>query len=429
MKAENYLLTDGVTFTAVEDTRFKTARLTLGIYLPLQERTAAVYAILPELLTHATAKAPDMIAMHRRQSALYGASLSAGVQRLGEQQVLTLSISCIEDRFALKGEAITAACAEFLCEILLKPHLSADGLFDAQDVAQEKRCLAERLAAQLNDKRLYARLGAERLLANGEPYGISVLGTEQSVEALTRESITDAYYEMLRSAQMRWVYIGSENHETVRQTVKAAVENLAERCPVNTITKTDFETVASPHTETMAMHVAQAKVSMGFRLQAVEPDARKVMAARLFSTLFGASPSSFLFRNVREKMSLCYYCSAAYERVKGVLMVDSGVNAADMPRAQEAILQQLHMIQQGDFTAEDLESARRYLKNALQESENSQGAFSAWVLGQGADAPIVTPAQAVTLLQTITAEEVAAVAQTVELHSVYAVVPQEESDV
>ena len=73
MTVQQEQLAEGVGFLPIKDTRFKTARLSVGMFLPLREETAAANAILPELMTHATEQEPNIIAVHRTLSRLYGA--------------------------------------------------------------------------------------------------------------------------------------------------------------------------------------------------------------------------------------------------------------------------------------------------------------------------------------------------------------------
>ena len=61
---------------------------------------------------------------------------------------------------------------------------------------------------------------------------------------------------------------------------------------------------------------------------------------KIMTALFGGTPHSKLFLNVREKMSLCYYCAAALIKPKGFIMVDSGIepqNAQKFPENGSAM--------------------------------------------------------------------------------------------
>lgn len=422
MKNEN--IAQGVRCLCLQDNRFKTMRLSVGMFLPLRQETAAANAILPELLTRATAAAPTMAAMHRRLQRLYGALVSSGVQRLGEHQVLTISITCLENRFALGGEDMVAQLAALFYEMLFTPHLSADGLFDETDFKQEKRCLQERISASLNDKRAYAREKAEALMADGESYGVSPYGTADAAAALTRESVTAAWKTMLKTAVFQCIYIGADDGKAMTARLRDAFAGQPRLADAG-VTKTDFTPLSTPREQATHMAVNQAKLCMCFRLCAHEPDAKAVATGRLLATLFGGAPCSLLFRNVREKMSLCYYCSAGFERVKGVLTVNSGVDADNLQAAKAEILRQLRCIQNGDFSETDLENAKRYLVHQLKEHDNLQGGTSSWYMGQSLSPAMLKTDAAAQLVMQVKKADIIALANTVNLQSVFAVMPNE----
>lgn len=105
---------------------------------------------------------------------------------------------------------------------------------------------------------------------------------------------------------------------------------------------------------------------------------------RLFNALWGGTPHSLLFRHVRERLSLCYYCAASYDRLKGVVLVDSGVQADKAEEARREILRQLEAVRQGNFTDEDLEAARRSLTNQIDSVGDLQSTLDNWYMGQAA---------------------------------------------
>ena len=71
------------------------------------------------------------------------------------------------------------------------------------------------------------------------------------------------------------------------------------------------------------MDVTQGKLVMALRGQ-TGLDMRGKLAARVMSALLGGTAFSLLFKNVRERMSLCYYCLSRYDRGTGTLLLDSG---------------------------------------------------------------------------------------------------------
>ena len=82
------------------------------------------------------------------------------------------------------------------------------------------------------------------------------------------------------------------------------------------------------------MNVSQSKLVMGFRSGIAYPD-KEVAAALLMCAVLGGTAHSKLFCNVREKQSLCYYCSSYYEKVKGLVIIDSGVEGQNIEKLEK----------------------------------------------------------------------------------------------
>ena len=166
------------------------------------------------------------------------------------------------------------------------------------------------------------------------------------------------------------------------------------------------------------MDVAQTKLVMGFRTGIAVPGG-DVTAMRLMSALFGGTPHSKLFLNVREKLSLCYYCSSSYDRHKGIVMVQSGVEQKNIEKAREEILRQLQAVQEGDFSAEDLDAAKMSVANSFRTMSDYLGGLEAWYLSQAFEKTVLTPEQSAEAVGGVTKEQVVKAAQTVSLDTVY----------
>ena len=92
-------IANGVYFNAVVDTRFKTGRISVTMFVPLLEDVASANALLPQVLTRSCEKYPDFISLNSRLNALYGASVAAFCRKMGETQALTISAAGLDDRF------------------------------------------------------------------------------------------------------------------------------------------------------------------------------------------------------------------------------------------------------------------------------------------------------------------------------------------
>lgn len=416
MQIINEVLADGIRCLSLPESRFKTNRLSVAMLLPLNRQTASAGALLPYLLRRSCAAYPDYRALQNRLNELYGASITAEVARVGEAQALVLTAVSIDDRFALAGESVAEDCADLLRQMLFEPVLE-NGIFRSSDVETEKRCLIERMHAEINDKRWYARRRCEEILCENEAYAVDRYGSPESAAALTPGEITAAWRRVLAGARVQLILQGGAAAMHAAGPLREAMAGVPGRKPLDCPTDT---MAANPRVRdvTERMRVNGSKLVMGFRTGTAEPDG-DVAAARLMNALFGGTPHSLLFRHVREKLSLCYYCSSAYDRLKGVLLVESGVDERNAGRAREEILRQLDAVKKGDFSQEDLESARISARQSFEAVEDSQSAQAAWYLGQCLLPGVSTPEEASKALADVTKERVVAAAERLRLESIY----------
>jgi predicted Zn-dependent peptidase len=82
------------------------------------------------------------------------------------------------------------------------------------------------------------------------------------------------------------------------------------------------------------------------------------LARRLFVSMFGGGPHSRLFREVREARSLAYSASASLDRHKGLVLVRVGLDAAKAAEVVAECERQRADVAAGNFTDEELETAR-----------------------------------------------------------------------
>ena len=130
------------------------------------------------------------------------------------------------------------------------------------------------------------------------------------------------------------------------------------------------EDVTEEKIVTEEMQVTQSKLAMGFRL-GIDPIGEEFYALTVFNCLFGGSPFSKLFTNVREKMSLAYYVYSSIDRMKSIMQISSGIEAGNYEKALEGIFGQLEEIKKGNFTDEDLEASKRYIATSYNASKDS----------------------------------------------------------
>lgn len=412
---------DGVYFSSVTDLKFKHNRITVNLVVPLDKGTVTRNAVVPFLLRKGCRSCPDFTKLNRRLCELYGASLSCDVSKFGAYQVLELSIYSIDDRFALDGGHVTADCASLLTEILLEPKLT-EGLFDVSDVDLEKQQIIDAIESLLNEKRAYALSRCRAIMCSGEATAIEKYGDIGEARALTPTDATAAYKALLERARIEIVFVGCGNPQTAKDIFVKAFTGSSfagvHRNPFAISTTPTHKPTSEVKDITEQMDVAQGKLVLGFATGG-ESALKEKMAMRLMTALYGGTPNSRLFVYVREKLSLCYYCAARYDRLTGLVFVDSGVEFANRQKAQDEILHQLELVRAGEFSQEEVTAARLLMKTSLTAVTDSLGAIEDWYMSQIMNGTDYAPAQESEMLDQVTTEEIIEAAGRVSLDTIY----------
>ena len=419
---ERRQLAPGVFLTTLEAEKFNRCRITIHLRYPALRKSATDAAVLPLVLERGYAQCPDMTALSRRLARLYGADLGVDVGSAGVDRILSADICGIKDRFALGGENLTAAYADIVLGILFDPYL-VDGLFDPEAVRIEKETLARRLQAEYNNKRLYCVRQARRRFYGDSPAGIELGGYLKDLPAVTPATLKAEYDRILSVASIDVMVQGAD----AGRVAEMLLDKLArvKRAPVRFASPLAMPITQPRHFREEIPGLTQAKLCMLFTTGTPE-DLPSITVLRMAMSLFGGSATSRLFRNVREKQSLCYYCGASALRATGVMMVDSGVEPGREDQAEAAILKELEALCTGPITTEELDDCRRSLLSTLDALGDSLGGLESWYYGQILrDEALAPPEYGKVLFNAVTVEEVRAVLQSYHYSACYAVTAKE----
>ena len=408
----------GVHLTAVHTEKFKSCVLGASFLAPLDRTTAACNALVPSVLRRGTQEHPDMESLSAALDELYGGSIEPVVRTRGETQCVGFLGSFLDDAYTLDGSAILEKAAGLLGELLLRP-CTEQGVFRRDYTDSERQNLIDRIRAQVNDKRSYALLRLKREMCAGEPFGVDRLGDESSARAITPESLWARYQDLLRTAPMELYYCGSAKPERVADALRAALSQLPTdgvRTPLPR--PAAKEAPAQPREGVESLDVTQGKLTMGLRTGSTVWS-EDYPALLLASAIFGGTTTSRLFLHVREKLSLCYYASSQLEKLKGVMLVSSGVEFDKVGEARAEILSQLEACRKGAFEDWELEGARRSVVSALHSAMDAQARLEDFWLGQAVAGLTEDPEALARRVEEVTREQVVAAFSSLQLDTIY----------
>lgn len=409
-------IADGISLISVDAKHFKTTEIAINLAVPLGKETASVNALVINMLSRKNKEYPSMAVLNKKLAYLYGAELSANINKFGDCQVLSIGASCVDDRFSLDGESISFECIKLLASLILNPKLDENGNFYQEDIDAEKRLLIEQIEAENNEKRTYVLRQAERLMFENEIYSTNKFGDIENIKNITAKQCIEAYHKIVETAKISIVVVGSTDTD---KTVSYISEEFAKiDRKYTSLNETEFVPCAEKVKEKMErIDVNQGKLVLGFRVN-LKPEDKLTPAMRLFCDIFGGGPYSKLFTNVREKMSLCYYCAAGYTKLKSCIMIQCGCNEENMDKAVGEILNQLEAIKSGDFE-EEFNSSKISVKDMFLTFNDAPSLLEGWYSNQITQSTLKTPEETVSEIEAVTKEQIIQCAKLLSLDTVY----------
>ena len=249
-------------------------------------------------------------------------------------------------------------------------------------------------------------------------------GKYEDMERVTGKELFTAWNRLLRSAYIRVNVVGESLPEGLMEAVGAAFSAIA-RENITSFDGFKTPTLCSDIEVTERMDIAQGKLVMAFSAGEVGPE-KDTGAKMVMADIFGGGPYSRLFANVRERLSLCYYCACRMIKNKGYMLVDSGVESTNVEKAQKEILNQLDIMKKGEFTDEEFASSIRSICDGIGSASDSAATLDYWYASRVFDDSVPEPNELLAVVKNVTREDVVAAAQSVELCVVYKLLPQEK---
>ena len=415
-------IADGVEGLFIKNTRFNTTLISLNFYMPLENETVSKNAMLTYILSTCSGRFGGFKEMNRHLNMLYGADVAVSAMPVGNTQLIRFVITAINDKYTLGGEKNVSAAADYLLSLLFEPRLE-NGVFFRDDLLRERRKMLEDLEAELNEKRNFARKRLKEEMFENDPFGLNKLGTSQAISEITEAGLKKALDDMLKSAFLSVHAVGETLPEGLFEKIGEKFgaikrENIT-NCKILPAPKMR-DTVKEV---TDRMDVVQGKLVMGFT-SSVYGDDNVSLPLMVAVDIFGGGPYSRLFSVVREKMSLCYYCSASSVRSRGFVMVDSGLEADNAEKAKNEILNQLEIVKNGEFSDFEFNSSIKSICGSLKSYNDSLSSVDLWYALKIYNENLTAPEEMCEAVRKITREEVIAAAKSISLNTVYMLLPE-----
>lgn len=195
----------------------------------------------------------------------------------------------------------------------------------------------------------------------GHPIARPILGTGDSVQAITPPVLREYFDRTYRASNLIVVVVGNVEHARVRaQIVEAFGDVPGGHAPLE-----DTAPAVVPNVVVRSKDLEQSHVCLGTVAHRQGHTDR--FAGYVLNTVLGGSMSSRLFQNVREKRGLAYtvYSGMSAYRDTGSMVVYAGCANEAVHELVDLVVAELKTIKQAPLLADELRRAKDHLKGSL----------------------------------------------------------------
>ena len=421
MEKKDFEIKQGIKAHLIKTDLFKTNMISGIITVPLTRENVTKNALIVSMLRRGTANFKTQLDLSRALENLYGAAFECGIDKYGDNQILRFYIDSINDKFALNDEEILQNTIHILLDIMCNPLLE-NGKFKEEYLKVEKENLAKIIESKIDDKDLYAYETCISKMYGDNGFGLYKYGYLEDLENINVDNLTEHYQNLIQNSKIDLFISGDFDEKNVKNIILND-ENIQKLRPriENYVLNNEFteckQNVENVNEVIEKMDVTQGKLVIGMDVNSkIENVQFKTL---LYNIVLGTGANSLLFQNVREKESLAYSIRSMYVKQKANIFIRAGIEIPNFEKAVNLIKDQLEIMKKGEFTDEDLASAKEYVKSGIVAIETEQDTGIIYYIGQEISKTNTTIEEYAKIIESITREDIIEIADNVDIHTIY----------
>lgn len=355
----------------IKTDKFKTINVKIMFKRKACEKELVYRNMLINILMEANHKYQSARLLEIESENLYNIRYGAGSSNSGNYACLHFDTCFLNEKYTEEG--MNAKSLEFFFNFIFEPNV-INQAFNEETFALAKNLLTDDIKSFGDSPARYSRQKLFQSMVPNTPISYNGYGTLEDLEKVTPSNLYEYYQDILKSDLIDIFVIGDINSEQIKSIIK-------DKFKIKTIKKTNgshflenkkFKSRFSKIKETKELE--QTTLLLGYKLEPLTKY-EKMYVSYIYSYILGGSPDSKLFKEVREKNSLCYSVSASIYGVSDLMVISSGVNAGDINKAIRLIKEQVKKMSRGEFSDEEIAQAKVTYLASLKGLEDYPGSI------------------------------------------------------
>ena len=342
---------------------FKTITMKVMFHTPIIKEDITKRNILSDILLTSSRKYATRRDLNIKSEELYAADIYTSNQRIGNYITTSFILQTLNDKYTEDGNF--ASSVEFLHEIIFNPDL-INNKFKDEKLELVKSNAKIALESIKENSENYSIIRLKEEYDNKSSVSYRMTGYLDDLEKINTQNLYDYYEKMIENDYVDIFVIGNINIKELLLIIKKYFKfrkvkkrkksyELDYHLPRKKV-KTIKEVTSNN----------QAKLAIALSISKLK-DFDKKYSLLILNIILGGTADSKLFKEVREKNSLCYTIRSSYSRLDNMMIISAGIDNINYDKVLDLINKILDDIKKGKFNESDISVAKEYY-NTLTES-------------------------------------------------------------
>ena len=348
--------------------KFKTITVKVVFHTPIIKEEITKRNVLADTLLQSSKKYSTKRDLIIAAEELYAADISNSNQRLGNYILTSFNFQVLMDKYTEEGNLDKALA--FLSEILLNPDIE-DKKFkkDKLEIAKNNALIA--INSVKENATGYCLNQMAEVYDKTSPIAYQMVGYLEDLDMITESNLYDTYYKMINNDYVDIFVVGNFNKKEMLSLIKKHFK-------FKRIKKKKASYYLKEHKPRKKRLFAgeeidntQSKLGIACSLNKLT-DYERNYPLVLANLILGGGVDSKLFKDVREKHSLCYTIRSFVNKLDSLLVITAGIDRNNYPKTVNLITRNLNDLKKGKFTDKDIAVAKEFYYTSIAEIEEDE---------------------------------------------------------
>ena len=352
----------------IKTDKFKTIKVKVAFRRPIVKSEITIRNILANILVQTTNKYKTRRALAIKAQDLYAASVSSKNDRIGNYINTEIMLSILNDKYTEEGNFKQGL--DFLYDLIYDPNIKDNG-FDDEQLQIILKSAKTSLESLKEDSNYYSLIRLFEVMDSDRPSSYRLAGYLEDIEKIDAKNLYKYYLELLHKDLMDIIFIGDIDFLEVEELIRNKFKQKTFKKSRSPYYLDEVKPRVRKRTVIEKDNNNQSKLAIGLRLTGISKY-EKNYPLTLYNIILGGGDDSKLFRNVREKNSLCYYINSVPQKLDNILIIRAGIDKKNIKKTVTLVEKELNNIKKGKVSEADLKTAKEYFATAIDSLLESQ---------------------------------------------------------